>query len=56
MTYIIYKRIDRKNVFLSTTGKWIKSAAGAVCFPTESAAKEVADKHLANVRGYTFRD
>jgi hypothetical protein len=42
-------------LYLSTTGKWIKSSGGASCYCYEKALA-VADQNQANVRVVTFRD
>jgi hypothetical protein len=57
-TYIVYKRekIGGKwtNLFLSCTGRWIKSAAHAASMDRVDA-ELIARQQLANFRRYIFR-
>ncbi len=55
MNAMIFKTVNGKKVYLSTTGKWIKSKINARVFGTVDAAKEEAGKHGAAVTFYSFR-
>ncbi len=55
MTYTLYKYQNGKKIFLSTTGKWIKSAKNAWSMSREDAYTEAA-KIGCCVHAYRFRD
>lgn len=56
MNPIIFKTVKRQKLYLSTTGKWIKTKLLARTFANTEEARKEADKHEASVTYYTFRD
>ncbi len=56
MNAMITKRVNGKNVYLSCTGRWIKSKGNARVFGNVEQAREEAAKHGASVCFYTFRN
>lgn len=56
MTLIVYKYTAGRKVYLSTSGKWIKSARGAATYATEADAKAKALEVGGMTRPYQFRD
>lgn len=55
MTYILYKYHSGSKVYLSTTGKWIKTARFAAIYSKEEALLE-ATKLCCCYRAYMFRN
>lgn len=55
MNPVIFRTVNRQKVYLSTTGKWIKSKANARVFSSVAEAQTEAAKHGAAVGFYTFR-
>lgn len=55
MTYILYKYQSGKPVYLSTTGKWIKSACHAAAYSLETAQAKQAEIGCCK-RVYSFRN
>jgi hypothetical protein len=60
MTFILYKRVKNskgrfETLYLSTTGRWIKSSGGATALSREEATARAADLGCY-ARPVTFRN